>query len=115
MSERSSDLSLVTTRPIDPQLSHLWSRITGIWAERRLARATSRVFRIDCCHSPSHELNMARTEISVLLSGITRRDLRPYFSPFEFRYDRIDASISRSEGLFFVPSRWSISRKSPFN
>ena len=37
MSERSSDLSLVTTRPIDPQLSHMWSTITEIRAERRLA------------------------------------------------------------------------------
>src|SRR2546428_12571756 len=39
MSERASDLSLVTTRPIDPLLSHLWSSIGERWAERRLADA----------------------------------------------------------------------------
>src|SRR2546427_11972108 len=39
MPERASDLSLVTTRPIDPLLSHLWSSIGERWAERRLADA----------------------------------------------------------------------------
>src|SRR3989441_11523163 len=50
MSERSSDLSLVTTRPIDPLLSHLWSSIGERWAERWLADAIVAVdslFRLD--------------------------------------------------------------------
>ena len=37
MSERASDLPLVTTRPIDPLLFHLWSSIGERWAERWLA------------------------------------------------------------------------------
>src|SRR2546427_11723465 len=50
MSERASDLSLVTTRPIDPLLSHLWSSIGEGWAERLLADpivAVDSLFRLD--------------------------------------------------------------------
>src|SRR6266699_2384377 len=50
ISERASDLPLVTTRPIDPLLSHLWSSIGERWAERWLADpivAVDSLFRLD--------------------------------------------------------------------